>query len=79
MTRETANLRMNVGLNSRGTAHFDPRPAVASFLQAKEPFRRTKLPDDTVQIVISSENSFRKITICDVIICSGIIILQSER
>lgn len=34
---------MFIALNGIGTAHFDPRPAVAKFLEKKE--RRRKLPD----------------------------------
>lgn len=34
-SREAINSRMYIALNSSGTAHFDPRPAVAKFLQKK--------------------------------------------
>jgi len=34
---------MYISLNSGGTAHFDPRPAVAKFLMKKE--RRVSAPD----------------------------------
>ena len=41
--RETINSRMHIALNGTGTAHFDPRPAVARFLMKKE--RRYSIPD----------------------------------
>ena len=34
-SREAINSRMYIALNSGGTAHFDPRPAVAKFLKKK--------------------------------------------
>lgn len=42
-SREAINSRMYIALNSGGTAHFDPRPAVAKFLQKKQ--RRYRVPD----------------------------------
>lgn len=42
-SREAINSRMFIALNGNGTASFDPRPAVAAFLQKKE--RRYKEPD----------------------------------
>lgn len=42
-SREAINSRMYIALNGTGTALFDPRPAVAKFLESKE--RRRKLPD----------------------------------
>ncbi|KAL4148449.1 hypothetical protein QTP88_002689 [Uroleucon formosanum] len=42
-SREAINSRMYIALNGIGTALFDPRPAVAKFLESKE--RRRKLPD----------------------------------
>jgi len=41
---EAINSRLYIALNSSGTAHFDPRPSVARFLQKKQ--RRYKLPDE---------------------------------
>ena len=35
-----------IALNGVGTALFDPRPAVAKFLEVKE--RRRKLPDEEI-------------------------------
>lgn len=43
LSREALNSRMYIALNGTGTAFFDPRPAVAKFLEKKE--RRRKLPD----------------------------------
>ena len=43
LSREAINSRMYIALNGTGTAHYDPRPAVAKFLESKE--RRRKLPD----------------------------------
>lgn len=43
LSREAINSRMYIALNGIGTAYFDPRPAVAKFLEKKE--RRRKLPD----------------------------------
>lgn len=43
LARKTINNRMYISLNSPGTAHFDPRPAVARYLQMKD--RRVKNPD----------------------------------
>lgn len=43
LSREALNSRMYIALNGVGTAFFDPRPAVAKFLEKKE--RRRKLPD----------------------------------
>lgn len=43
-SRETINSRLYIALNSSGTAHFDPRPSVARFLEKKQ--RRYKLPDE---------------------------------
>lgn len=42
-SREAMNSRMYIALNGKGTALYDPRPAVAKILEAKE--RRRKLPD----------------------------------
>lgn len=42
MARDTVNARMLLALNGVGTASFDPRPAVAQFLNEKT--RREKLP-----------------------------------
>jgi hypothetical protein len=42
-SRDAINSRMYISLNSGGTAHFDPRPAVAKFLMKKE--RRVSAPD----------------------------------
>lgn len=35
-SREAINSRLYIALNSSGTAHFDPRPSVARFLQKKQ-------------------------------------------
>ena len=43
LSREAINSRMYIAINSPGTAHFDPRPAVARYLREKE--RRIRLPD----------------------------------
>lgn len=43
-SREALNSRMIIALNGKGTAHYDPRPAVIEFLERKE--RRQKLPDN---------------------------------
>ncbi|KAE9527914.1 hypothetical protein AGLY_012738 [Aphis glycines] len=43
-SREAINSHLYIALNSSGTAHFDPRPSVARFLQKKQ--RRYKLPDE---------------------------------
>ena len=43
-TREAINSRMAIALNSTGTAHFDPRPSVARFIQKKA--RRYTVPDE---------------------------------
>lgn len=40
---DTLSDRMTISLNGRGTAEYDPRPAVAKFLKKKE--RRHKQPD----------------------------------
>jgi len=42
-SRETLNHRMHISCNGVDTAFYDPRPAVAKFLEMKE--RRWKLPD----------------------------------
>ena len=42
-SRDAINSRMYIALNSSGTAHFDPRPAVAKFLINKD--RRNSAPD----------------------------------
>lgn len=42
-SREALNSRMYIALNGVGTPFFDPRPAVAKFLEIKD--RRRKLPD----------------------------------
>ena len=39
----TANHRLQIALNGKGTAYFDPRPCVAKFLDQKE--RRYREPD----------------------------------
>lgn len=44
--RETLNLRMCIAVNGTGTAFYDPRPAVAKFLEDKD--RRRRLPDEDV-------------------------------
>ena len=41
----TVNHRLQIALNGKGTAHFDPRPSVAKFLEKKE--RRYREPDIT--------------------------------
>lgn len=41
-SRDALNSRLCIALNSAGTAHFDPRPAVARFLTTKE--RRVSAP-----------------------------------
>lgn len=43
-SKEAVNSRMYIALNGTGTAYFDPRPAVARFLQQKE--RRMRNPDN---------------------------------
>ena len=43
MTPETVCARMEIALNGKGTAFFDPRFAVMEFLTCKE--RRTRDPD----------------------------------
>ena len=43
MQPATLNARMEIALNGKGTAHFDPRPSVAEFLQCKQ--RRNREPD----------------------------------
>lgn len=45
-SRNALNSRMYIALNGIGTALYDPRPAVAKFLEEKE--RRKKLPDAEV-------------------------------
>lgn len=45
-SRKALNSRMYIALNGVGTALFDPRPAVAKFLEVKE--RRRKLPDEEI-------------------------------
>jgi len=42
-SREAINSRRYIALNGIGTALFDPKPAVAKFLESKE--RRRKLPE----------------------------------
>ena len=42
-TEDTINARLLIALNGVGTAHYDPRPAVAHFLSARE--RRNRQPD----------------------------------
>lgn len=43
LSRNSMNDRMCIALNSSGTANFDPRRSVATFLSRKE--RRNKIPD----------------------------------
>lgn len=42
-SREAINSRMYIAFNGIGTVYYDPRPAVAKFLESKE--RRRKLPN----------------------------------
>ena len=42
----TANHRLQIALNGKGTAHFYPRPCVAKFLDQKE--RRYREPDEAM-------------------------------
>ena len=42
-SRDTLNDRLIIAMNGAGTAHYDPRPAVARFLNKKE--RRNGAPD----------------------------------
>lgn len=46
LSRDSMNDRMCIALNSPGTANFDPRRPVATFLSRKE--RRNKLPDSDI-------------------------------
>jgi hypothetical protein len=46
MLRSTVNDRMCIALNGKGTAHFNPMPAVSTFLQSKE--RRMNVPDTEI-------------------------------
>ena len=43
MAEDTINARLLYALNGVGKAHYDPRPAVAHFLSARE--RRNRQPD----------------------------------
>jgi len=43
-SEEELNSRMCIAMNSNGTANFDPKPAVAKFLQKKD--RRNKFPTE---------------------------------
>ena len=43
LNENTINDSLLISLNGTGTAHFDPRPAVAEFLKKKE--RRFREPD----------------------------------
>eukprot|EP00794_Sanderia_malayensis_P000973 gene973-287_t len=45
-SRNTVNCRLIIEINGKGTAHFDPCPAVAKFLTAKD--RRNRQPDEEV-------------------------------
>jgi hypothetical protein len=43
-SRDTLNARLIIAINGTGTAHYDPRPAVALFLKKKD--RRNRVPDE---------------------------------
>lgn len=58
--------RLNISLNSVGTSHFDPRPAVTAFLEKKERrFRRADI--EIYQTHDFTKKFFRKETIIDLI------------